>query len=146
MGTIAMGPLMQLAVNYLGWAHAARVLGGILSLCTIGSLLYKVPSQTGKDVEKVEEPIRKKPPMFDFTIFKNKAFLIYCLSLSAFMMGYFVPFVHLVSNLVPFTVKTCNLPSLEKCLKSNQKFLLFFSFNSLLTPKSAAYQTRSLPR
>lgn len=101
MGTIAMGPLMQLAVNYLGWSHAARVFGGILSLCTIGSLLYKLPSQTGKEVEKaVEEPIRKKPPMFDFTIFKNKAFLIYCLSLSAFMMGYFVPFVHLVSTLV----------------------------------------------
>ena len=101
VGTIAMGPLMQLAVNYLGWAHAARVLGGILSLCTIGSLLYKVPSQSGKKVEKaVEEPVRKRPPMFDFTIFKNKAFLIYCLSLSAFMMGYFVPFVHLVSNLV----------------------------------------------
>lgn len=96
-----MGPLMQLAVNYLGWAHAARVFGGILSLCTIGSLLYKVPSKAGKEVEKaVEEPKRKRPPMFDFTIFKNKAFLIYCLSLSAFMMGYFVPFVHLVSNLV----------------------------------------------
>ncbi|XP_020619487.1 monocarboxylate transporter 10-like [Orbicella faveolata] len=106
VGTIAMGPLMQLAVNYLGWAHAARVLGGILSLCTIGSLLYKVPSQTGKEVEKVEEPIRKKPPMFDFTIFKNKAFLIYCLSLSAFMMGYFVPFVHL-----PAYAEECGIPN-----------------------------------
>lgn len=100
MGTIAMGPLMQLAVNYMGWANAARVFGGILSLCTVGSLLYRVPSQTGKEAEKVEEPRRKRPPMFDFTIFKNKAFLIFCLSLSAFMMGYFVPFVHLVSNLV----------------------------------------------
>ena len=52
VGTIAMGPLMQLAVNYLGWAHAARVLGGILSLCTIGSLLHKVPSQTDKERNK----------------------------------------------------------------------------------------------
>ena len=101
MGTIAMGPLMQLAVNYLGWANAARVLGGMLSLCTIGSLLYRQPSQTGKgkELEKVEEPKGPRPPMFDFAVFKNKAFLVWCLSLSAFMMGYFVPFVHLVSDI-----------------------------------------------
>lgn len=72
----------------------------MLSLCTIGSLLYRVPSQTGKEVEKVEETEKpKRPPMFDFSVFKNKAFLVWCISLSAFMMGYFVPFVHLVSGI-----------------------------------------------
>ncbi|KAL9964086.1 hypothetical protein ACROYT_G027665 [Oculina patagonica] len=109
VGTIAMGPLMQLAVNNLGWSHAARIFGGMLSLCTIGSLLYRVPSQTGKEkeVEKVvEEPKRQRPPMFDFTVFKNKAFLVWCISLSAFMMGYFVPFVHL-----PAYAEECGIPN-----------------------------------
>ena len=98
-GTIAMGPLMQLVVNRLGWGNSTRVLAGVLCLCTIGSLLYRIPSQAGKEkVEKAKEAEKKKrPPIFDFTIFKNKAFLVWCLSLSAFMMGYFVPFVHLVS-------------------------------------------------
>lgn len=95
-----MGPLMQLVVNYLGWANSARVLGGMLSVCTIGSLLYRVPSQTGreKEVEKVEEPQQQRPPIFDVTVLKNKAFLVWCISLSAFMMGYFIPFLHLVSQ------------------------------------------------
>lgn len=98
VGTIAMGPLMQLVVNYLGWANSARALGGMLSICTIGSLLYRVPSQTGeeKEVEKVEEPQQPRPPIFDITVLKNKAFLVWCISLSAFMMGYFIPFLHLV--------------------------------------------------
>ena len=100
VGTIAMGPLMQLVVNYLGWANSARVLGGMLSVCTIGSLLYRVPSQTGKEkeVEKVEEQQQQRPPIFDVTVLKNKAFLVWCISLSAFMMGYFIPFLHLVSQ------------------------------------------------
>ena len=72
---------------------------GIVSLHD--RLLYRIPSQAGKEkVEKAKEAEKKKrPPIFDFTIFKNKAFLVWCLSLSAFMMGYFVPFVHLVSFL-----------------------------------------------
>lgn len=99
VGTIAVGPLMQLVVNKLGWANSTRVLAGVLCLCTIGSLLYRVPRQTGKEVGKAEEAEKpKRPPMFDFTIFKNKAFLVWCIALSAFMMGYFVPFVHLVSD------------------------------------------------
>ena len=101
VGTIAMGPVMQLTVNYFGWANSTRVLAGMLCLCTIGSLLYRVPSQTDKEVQKgVEETEKpKRPPMFDFSVFKNKAFLVWCIALSAFMMGYFVPFVHLVSDL-----------------------------------------------
>lgn len=99
VGTIAMGPVMQLTVNHLGWANSTRVLAGVLCLCTIGSLLYRVPSQTDKEAEKAVEETenRKRPRMFDFSVFKNKAFLVWCIALSAFMMGYFVPFVHLVS-------------------------------------------------
>ncbi|KAJ7328161.1 hypothetical protein OS493_025574 [Desmophyllum pertusum] len=107
VGTIAMGPIMQLTVNYLGFSNAARVLGGTLSICTIGALLYRIPSQTGKEVEKMEETVKpRKPPMFDFSVFKNKAFLVWCISLSAFMMGYFVPFVHL-----PAYAEECGIPN-----------------------------------
>lgn len=107
VGTIAMGPIMQLAINNLGWANAARVLGGVLCLCTIGSLLYRVPSQTDLKDEKAEEADKlRRPPMFDFTVFKNKAFLVWCIALSAFMMGYFVPFVHL-----PAYAEECGIPN-----------------------------------
>lgn len=107
VGTIAMGPLMQLTVNRLGWANSTRVLAGMLSLCTIGALLYRLPSEADKAMEKVEKDEKKeRPPMFDFSVFKNKAFLVWCLSLSAFMMGYFVPFVHL-----PAYAEECGIPN-----------------------------------
>ena len=114
VGTIAMGPIMQLVVNNLGWANAARVLGGVLCICTIGSLLYRVPSQTEHKDEKAEEAFKpSRPPLFDFTVFKNKAFLVWCIALSAFMMGYFVPFVHLVSQMrrkcIVHAIRTCLL-------------------------------------
>ena len=107
-----MGPIMQLVVNNLGWANAARVLGGVLCICTIGSLLYRVPSQTELKDEKAEEAVKpSRPPLFDFTVFKNKAFLVWCIALSAFMMGYFVPFVHLVSQMrrrcIVHAIRTC---------------------------------------
>lgn len=103
-----MGPIMQLAVNRLGWANSTRVLAGMLSLCTIGSLLYRVPYQNNKTAEKVErEEKPQRPPIFDISVFWNKAFLVWCISLSTFMMGYFVPFVHLVSDYIffPFAKK-----------------------------------------
>ena len=124
-GTIAMGPLMQLVVNRLGWGNSTRVLAGVLCLCTIGSLLYRIPSQAGQEkVEKAKEAEKKKrPPIFDFTVFKNKAFLVWCLSLSAFMMGYFVPFVHLVS-FCPFALG----PVPERPIGANPGLKFFSTF------------------
>ncbi|XP_029214258.2 monocarboxylate transporter 10-like [Acropora millepora] len=107
VGTIAMGPIMQLAVNRLGWANSTRVLAGMLSLCTIGSLLYRVPNQNNKTAEKAErEEKPQRPPIFDISVFCNKAFLVWCISLSTFMMGYFVPFVHL-----PAYAEECGIPN-----------------------------------
>lgn len=107
VGTIAMGPLMQLAVNHMGWANSTRVLAGMLTLCTAGSLLYRVPNQGDKIIVKAEGDEKpKRTPIFDFSVFKNKAFLVWCISLSAFMMGYFVPFVHL-----PAYAEECGIPN-----------------------------------
>ena len=95
-----MGPVMQFAVNHLGWANSTRLLAGMLISCTLGSFLYRVPSQRDNGLEKVDMDEKPKPssPIFDVSVFSNKAFLVWCVSLSAFMMGYFVPFVHLVSD------------------------------------------------
>ena len=91
-----MGPVMQLLIDRLGWANSARVMAGMLTFCTLGSLLYKVPKQTEVEAKKTEGQARA--PIFDFSVFKNRAFLAWCVGLSAFMMGYFVPFVHLVGD------------------------------------------------
>ena len=115
-----MGPIMQLAVNRLGWANSTRVLAGMLSLCTIGSLLYRVPNQNNKTAEKVErEEKPQRPPIFDISVFWNKAFLVWCISLSTFMMGYFVPFLHLVSDYIffPFAKNGNSSTRGHSCLK-----------------------------
>lgn len=99
-GTLAMGPLMHLTVTKLGWQNAVRVLAAAVLVCTISAGLYSVP-KTEKITVKKEEPKQKKP-LFQFSVLKNKAFLVWCISLGIFMVGYFVPFVHLVSIMINF--------------------------------------------
>ncbi|EDO39975.1 predicted protein, partial [Nematostella vectensis] len=104
-GTIAMGPLMQLTVTYLGWAHTTRILAGVLLLCAISALLYRVPPKSPIEMKMAEEKRHEKRPFFDFAVLKNKAFLVWSVSLGIFMMGYFVPFVHL-----PAYALECGIP------------------------------------
>ncbi|XP_031565580.1 monocarboxylate transporter 10-like [Actinia tenebrosa] len=97
IGTIAVGPLMFLLVNKLGWANSVRVLAALVLICAFTSTLYKKPAIdniTTKSAE-LEAPKKEKKPLFEFSVLKNKAFLVWCVSLSVFMLGYFVPFVHL---------------------------------------------------
>lgn len=96
-GTLAMGPLMHLTVTKLGWQNSVRVLAAVVLVCAISGGLYRVPN-TDNSPKKKE--ISQKKPLFQFSVLKNKAFLVWCVSLGIFMVGYFVPFVHLVSTML----------------------------------------------
>ena len=50
-----------------------------------------------KNVEAEEDEERRFRHIVLVSLFWNKAFVTWCLGLSVFMLGYFVPFVHLVS-------------------------------------------------
>lgn len=91
-----MGPLMLITVTKLGWQNSVRVLAAVVFVCAISAILYSVPKRDEKP-RKTEH--KKKKPLFEFSVLKNKAFLVWCVALGVFMIGYFVPFVHLVSTI-----------------------------------------------
>ncbi|KAK3742459.1 hypothetical protein QZH41_007997 [Actinostola sp. cb2023] len=57
--------------------------------------LYSVPKNETTNEKAKEEVKKEKKSLFQFSVLKNKAFLVWCVSLGIFMIGYFVPFVHL---------------------------------------------------
>jgi MCP family monocarboxylic acid transporter-like MFS transporter 10 len=103
IGSLVMGPVMNNLLKYLGWRDTLRVYAGMAVLIFISAILYRpinsrvVQNDENNDVA-AEEP--RKAKFIDFTIFKNKAYIIWCVALSTFILGYFVPFVHLVSPII----------------------------------------------
>ena len=90
VGTMAMGPVMQVLIEKLGWVNTVRCCSGLMILVTMVSLVYypRIPP--------IPPEIAKTRPLFDLSIFKNKAYIVLVVALSCFMLSYFVPFVHLV--------------------------------------------------
>lgn len=97
LGTLSMGPLIQLLISSLGVFNAFRVIAGLLTLLIPCAATFRPVPPTYK--AKIDESqLKKKKKFFDWEIFKNKGYVLWCVCLSIFMLGYFVPFVHLVSS------------------------------------------------
>ncbi|EDO35637.1 predicted protein, partial [Nematostella vectensis] len=94
VGTLCMGPILQLLFAHLGYAHAFMALAAFMVPVFVCSALFRpvrnVFCETGRPHET-----RK---MFYWEIFKNKGYVVWIACLSIFMLGYFVPFVHLVRH------------------------------------------------
>ena len=76
-----------------GWRTTFRCLSGAASFLFIAAWLYKpLHHQRVKNEESAH-------PCVDLNIWRNKAFIVWVLSISFFLFGYFIPFVHLVSSL-----------------------------------------------
>lgn len=97
VGTVAVGPLLQVLLSATGWRHTLRICAGLLVIPTIAALAYCVPENRNKKEKEANIP-KPKIKIVDFSVLKNPAFLILCVAMSTFMLGYFVPFIHLVSR------------------------------------------------
>lgn len=95
LGTMTMGPVISYAIHRYGWRTSVRVTTVLITIVTVASCFYRplVPPRR----KRYRGTGEKAPPIFDFTIFQNKAFLAFTAGLCVFMLSYFVPFVHLVS-------------------------------------------------
>lgn len=112
VGTVVIGPLLQILMSSVGWKNTARIFAGLLLIPTLAALAYCVPKSAASQSKDDEARGRKKPKIFDFSVLFNPAFLVLCFAMSIFMMGYFVPFIHLVSfspcvYLLPFVISEC---------------------------------------
>ena len=89
-GTLIMAPVIQKLLSTLGWRATFRFLSGSAALLFIAVWLFR--PMAGRRV-KDEETAH---PCVDLNIWRNKAFIVWVLSISFFLFGYFIPFVHLV--------------------------------------------------
>ena len=96
VGTVAVGPLLQELISAIGWRNTLRVCSGLLLIPTLAALAYCVPENRNKKEKEANLP-KPKIKIVDFSVLKNRAFIVLCLAMSTFMLGYFVPFVHSVS-------------------------------------------------
>lgn len=98
VGTMAMGPLMNYVNETYGWRVSIRVFSVLLVLCSLISLSFRPNKQLQGILKSMKSNEIKRPPLFDTSVFKNKGFLALTFALFIFMLAYFVPFVHLVSQ------------------------------------------------
>ena len=100
IGSLVMGPVMNNLLKHLGWRDTLRVYAGMAALIFMSAILYRHINTSGVQqddgAKSKEKP--EKAKFIDFTIFNNKAYIIWCVALSIYILGYFVPFVHLVSS------------------------------------------------
>lgn len=100
-----LSPLGQILQYQFGWRGGFLILGGILlNCCACGALMR--PLLPPKKPQELEEstPIateEKKPQpkkkLLDFSVFKDRGFVIYTIAASVMVLGLFVPPVFVVS-------------------------------------------------
>ena len=99
VGTLCMGPIMQKLLQHFGMRNTMRISAGMLAMVVLCALIYR-PINTGF-LNAAKENQGQKKQRFAFLhsfklLFRNKAYILWCASLALWMLGYFVPFVHLV--------------------------------------------------
>ncbi|EDO35653.1 predicted protein, partial [Nematostella vectensis] len=100
VGTLTFGPLLQYLLKTYGFSSTLRILSGVMTLLLAASLTYK----------RFESPLQfctnQKKTFLDLTLWFNKAFITYTIAVTLFMLGYFFPYVHMVSHVVSFGIPT----------------------------------------
>lgn len=106
VGSLAMGPILQELLSRFGLRNTMRISAAMLACIIFIAMVYRpinTPFLNASKYDKEKEANKKKKGcsrFIDFSLFKNKAYLVWCGSLAFWMLGYFVPFVHLVSTSV----------------------------------------------
>lgn len=100
VGTLTMGPIVQVLLSQLGIANCFRAIAAMMVLLILcGASFRPAPAAcTDTTGDHDAKKKKKKKKFFDWEIFKNKGYVVWCACLSIFVLGYFVPFVHLVSQ------------------------------------------------
>ena len=95
IGTLTLSPGLQWLFNRFGLSSAFRILGAVHLVVVVCGVIFR-------PVKDAAAPEKRK--YFDWSICKNRSFIVYITALSFVMLGYLVPYVHLVSSSVMFSV------------------------------------------
>ncbi|EDO46709.1 predicted protein, partial [Nematostella vectensis] len=91
VGSLVTGPVMNYLLANIGWQNCMRVLSGFAMLLWIAAFLFKpnkrrVSTRPSKDAGK----------LVDLSIWRNKAYVTWVITVALFQFGYLFPFVHLI--------------------------------------------------
>ena len=97
VGTLVIGPGVQALFLRFGVSNTFKIVAGIFTLVILSGATFRpVPAKYSQYNNWTQGEAKR---IFDCSIFKNKGYVIWIASLATFQLGYFVPFVHLVSVL-----------------------------------------------
>lgn len=96
VGSLVAGPVINYLLQSTGWKNSMRILSAFALVLWIAALLFK-PRKNHRDVMER----REKTKLFDTSIWKSKAYVLWVSTVALFQFGYLVPFVHLVSHICP---------------------------------------------
>ena len=92
LGTLTLSPGLQWMFNRFGLSTSFRILAAVhVVIIVCGMLFFPVKQNVGASQQI------KKQRCFDWSICQNREFIIFLFALGFNMLGYLVPFVHLVS-------------------------------------------------
>lgn len=105
MALCCLSPLGQILQYHYGWRGGFLILGGILlNCCACGALMRpllppKKPQELEESTSTVAEEKKPRPKkkLLDFSVFKDRGFVIYTIAASIMVLGLFVPPVFVVS-------------------------------------------------
>ena len=98
VGTLAFSPGTQWLFNRFGLSTSLRILGAVHVVIFACAAIFRPV----KDSAISSLIAQRRIKYFDWTICKNRAFLVYMIALIFVMLGYLVPYVHLVSSMSVF--------------------------------------------
>ena len=113
VGALVMGPTINMLLESVGWRNTMRMIGGITCAMVLAALTYRPPP-----VKKEVNFEKKTKKIIDISVWRNKGFVVWSLALAIFNLGYFVPYVYLVS-LDPLPCFICFAASFDLPLKMN---------------------------
>lgn len=112
VGALVMGPTINMLLERVGWRNTMRILAGVACATVLAALTYRPPPvKTDVNFEQ------KRKKIIDTSVWKNKGFIVWAFALAIFNLGYFVPYVYLVSW-DPFPCSICFAASFDLSIKT----------------------------
>ena len=100
VGSLVASPAINYSLRAVGWKNSLRILSGVAAFLAVACVLYR-PFKTTRQRDRngVKTQCSK---LCDVSIWKNRTYVAWVLTIALFQFGYPVPFVHLVSLYVTY--------------------------------------------
>ena len=93
-GSLVAGPVINYLLQSLGWKNSMRILSAFALVLWFAACFFKPRMYQGHSL--------RNSKLFDTSIWKNKAYILWVTTVALFQFGYLIPFVHLVSGINKF--------------------------------------------